>query len=1069
MQKTHLSFKEDKDNYNNENEENEKLNKDTLEYNELNMTIKQNTEYLNSINQIKSPLYDEIISEMYINIDLGEDKDDNSEANEENISILSNILKKFNENKNLKEKKKRTNKVIKDGMGLLLSLDVTEPCLLYKSYFNFIRNDIQFFEVFLYSINIYNQPFDNYGFIFPINFGKFYKIKLYDRKLRQIVYVVLKREKLLELNIDQMKDVIMFHLSICNQLIRGKKNIEKDNIDNFLDTLYKNEKYKKYFFVPIFRKDDGVIEIDGLKIDRCITFSNENFLNDYFPRINQILKIKNNTEENQEIIEYLKNCFLITDYRINRIYKLEDIILKKDDLNTFIKKYTFNTPELYDEIKSKLMENINRNKLHEFIHINTQYIMEKLYFGDEEEEIKYKETLGGIIGYRNIPQKYKINISISNKYYLSCKFGPSNFCKLTNFLYNINILKTNIETQNEQIIEIKEKEKEKEIISNNNTEKYTKILPPDRVFCHYIEQNDIDIFEIIPSIFITWEEMLKISQFINDFKLNQNKTSNEINYMEKNYHFLQWAFTLHSYVQDFNYETLETLGDSILKMLATTLVYHIYELNDVETNVDKLVFARKTLICNLHLFNKGAKSKIYNYIIRYPKEILSYTFPLEQENIITGRINISEKIIADIVESSIGGIFLVTRSLKDCFNYINKLDLPFVESDDYKYKETKGNFSSDAVWKTNKEYKSLVNKSCYIMSKKLKNFNEFKFPQNIFDIINNAEINNNINLRNLMEKYLLKCYNEKSNYTGDQSSLDYLQKCKIFYEFKDKKLLEQAMTHKSKNYSNSQNYEKLELLGDSIVEIFIAQYTFCIFGPYLFDDPNDNFKIEKSNGKINNYEELIKKNAKIFNNKFMTHIKSYLCSNYFMCKLSILIGLPNYLQFSENNINMSNQLKQFLEFNNISNFLESPLNNYISTEIYQPKFIADLFEALIGAIYIDSNLKTTYEFLNLIYGPSICYSCLYLEELPFSIVADFTEKCGKELKIVPSFKNVNKEEIIKSGLEYNENKCYLKLSIGQLFTAIDMGDNEEKAKENLSEKGILFLEKIKFQGPKGNN
>ena len=227
MQKTHQSFKEDKDNYNNENEENEKLNKDTLEYNELNMTIKQNTEYLNSINQIKSPLYDEIISEMYINIDLGEDKDDNSEANEENISILSNILKKFNENKNLKEKKKRTNKVIKDGMGLLLSLDVTEPCLLYKSYFNFIRNDIQFFEVFLYSINIYNQPFDNYGFIFPINFGKFYKIKLYDRKLRQIVYVVLKREKLLELNIDQMKDVIMFHLSICNQLIRGKKILKK--------------------------------------------------------------------------------------------------------------------------------------------------------------------------------------------------------------------------------------------------------------------------------------------------------------------------------------------------------------------------------------------------------------------------------------------------------------------------------------------------------------------------------------------------------------------------------------------------------------------------------------------------------------------------------------------------------------------------------------------------------------------------------------------------------------------------------------------------------------------------
>ena len=568
--------------------------------------------------------------------------------------------------------------------------------------------------------------------------------------------------------------------------------------------------------------------------------------------------------------------------------------------------------------------------------------------------------------------------------------------------------------------------------------------------------------------------MLKVTQFINDFKLIQNKTQKQKIYIEKNYPFLQWAFSLHSFVQDYNYETLETLGDSILKMLATTLVYHINELNDVETNVDKLVFARKTLICNLHLFNKGIKSKIYNYIIRYPKEILSYSFPLEHENIITGRINISEKIIADIVESSIGGIFLITRDLRECFNYIIKLNLPFVEKDDYKYKETKGNFSSDSIWKTNKEYKSLVDKSCNIMYKKLKNFDDFIFPTSIFDIINNSEINNDTNLRNLMEKYLLKCYNEKKNYIGDDKSLDYLQKCKIFYEFKDKKLLQQAMTHKSKDYSNDKNYEKLELLGDSIVEIFISQYTFCIFGPYLFDDNNDNIKYEKFENKEENdfkkkYEYLIKKNAKIFNNKFMTHVKSYLCSNYFMCKLSILIGLPNYLQFSENNINMASQLKQFLDFNNIKNFSESPLNNYISTEIYQPKFIADLFESLVGAIYIDSDLKTTYEFLNLIYGPSICYSCLYLEELPFSIVADFTERCGKELKIVPSFKNVSKDEIIKSGLEYYNNKLYLRLSIGQLYTVIDFGDNEEKARENLCEKGILFLEKIKFQGPKENN
>jgi hypothetical protein len=162
---------------------------------------------------------------------------------------------------------------------------------------------------------------------------------------------------------------------------------------------------------------------------------------------------------------------------------------------------------------------------------------------------------------------------------------------------------------------------------------------------------------------------------------------------------------------------------------------------------------------------------------------------------------------------------------------------------------------------------------------------------------------NNVNLRKLMEPYLFKCHSLKNEFEGKTNTLEYLQKCRIFYTFNDIKLLEQAMTHKSKDPSNSKNYEKLELLGDSIVEIFISQYTFCLYSPYLFEDPNEN--IDDCNDiKLNDYEQLIKKNAKIFNNKFMTHVKSYLCSNYFMCKLSLLLGLPKLIQFSEKNINI---------------------------------------------------------------------------------------------------------------------------------------------------------------------
>ena len=291
-------------------------------------------------------------------------------------------------------------------------------------------------------------------------------------------------------------------------------------------------------------------------------------------------------------------------------------------------------------------------------------------------------------------------------------------------------------------------------------------------------------------------------------------------------------------------------------MLATTLVYHINELNDVETNVDKLVIGRRTFICNEHLFNKSKKSKIYNYVIRYPTEITNYVFPLDQDNMISGKINLSEKNLADIVESSIGGMFLLNRNLKDVFKYIIKLDIPFVEEDDNKFKEIKGRFKKYAKWKNDVEYKYLVEKSCNIMNKKLVNFSEFIFPEKISDIINinKEKIMNNVNLRKLMEPYLFKCHSLKNEFEGKTNTLEYLQKCRIFYTFNDIKLLEQAMTHKSKDPSNSKNYEKLELLGDSIVEIFISQYTFCLYSPYLFEDPNKN---DKDNDKLKNYEKLI--------------------------------------------------------------------------------------------------------------------------------------------------------------------------------------------------------------------
>ncbi|MBO4956416.1 MAG: ribonuclease III [Rickettsiales bacterium] len=55
---------------------------------------------------------------------------------------------------------------------------------------------------------------------------------------------------------------------------------------------------------------------------------------------------------------------------------------------------------------------------------------------------------------------------------------------------------------------------------------------------------------------------------------------------------------------------------------------------------------------------------------------------------------------------------------------------------------------------------------------------------------------------------------------------DELEK-KLNYTFKDKKLLEEALTHPSMSYNKKHfNYEKLEFLGDSILSMVIIEYLF---------------------------------------------------------------------------------------------------------------------------------------------------------------------------------------------------------------------------------------------------
>ena len=88
MQNNNMEFDEDDENYkNSENDIDEQNRNDLQQYQNMNMN------YLNLINNLKSPEYDNIISEYYENISLsqGDDDNDNNDIDENKLAIINEL------------------------------------------------------------------------------------------------------------------------------------------------------------------------------------------------------------------------------------------------------------------------------------------------------------------------------------------------------------------------------------------------------------------------------------------------------------------------------------------------------------------------------------------------------------------------------------------------------------------------------------------------------------------------------------------------------------------------------------------------------------------------------------------------------------------------------------------------------------------------------------------------------------------------------------------------------------------------------------------------------------------
>ncbi|KAF8410767.1 hypothetical protein HHK36_003304 [Tetracentron sinense] len=221
------------------------------------------------------------------------------------------------------------------------------------------------------------------------------------------------------------------------------------------------------------------------------------------------------------------------------------------------------------------------------------------------------------------------------------------------------------------------------------------------------------------------------------------------------------------------------------------------------------------------------------------------------------------------------------------------------------------------------------------------------------------------------------------------------------YEFSEPRLLEEALTHPSSN--QCVNYDRLEFIGDAVINWLMAKKLFLSY-PELREDQ-------------------------------LTPLRSANVSNEKFARISVEHELYSYLRFS--NESFKEQIEVFKE--HIS-------SNHCNSLIKIPKFLADILESLIGAVFMDSNcsLDTVQEVFMKLLEPLIGPEELQIH--PKTELKEFCEKKG--LPIV----NYNED--------YWEQKHIINAIFDNCVVGAGYGSNKEIAQNKAAKAALENIKQI---------
>lgn len=204
---------------------------------------------------------------------------------------------------------------------------------------------------------------------------------------------------------------------------------------------------------------------------------------------------------------------------------------------------------------------------------------------------------------------------------------------------------------------------------------------------------------------------------------------------------------------------------------------------------------------------------------------------------------------------------------------------------------------------------------------------------------------------------------------------------------KNMKLYTTAFSHSSyvNEHRNKQDYERLEFLGDSILNLVVAEYLFT------------NYK--ESEGE-------------------MTKVRaSYVCenANYFY---ATSLGLPNYILVGNGELKDGGKLKKAI--------------------------VADTFEALIGAIYVDLGFSTARRTVLNVVVP-------YIEDPEVTFFSDYKSSLQE---VVQNIQKSLLYNIIKEDGPAHDKTYTVEVLIDNIRYGVGVGSSKKEAEQEAAKEAL---------------